>query len=88
MLIISVLERVVVPEALVEELADLRFAFANLIYSYEEELQKNPESQEKFVKFLPRLFHRAIEDHISCHTSAGSRWSWRSLSSPTHSHPS
>ena len=63
MLIISVLERVVVPEALVEELADLRFAFANLIYSYEEELQKNPESQEKFVKFLPRLFHRAIEDH-------------------------
>ena len=63
MLIISVLERVVVPEALVEELADLRFAFANLIYSYEEELQKNPEAQEKFVKFLPRLFHRAIEDH-------------------------
>ena len=60
---ISVLECVpVVPEALVEELADLRFAYANLIYSYEEELQKSPESQEKFVKFLPRLFHRAIED--------------------------
>ena len=32
------------------------------LYSYEEELQKSPESQEKFVKFLPRLFHRAIED--------------------------
>ena len=35
MLIISVLELVDVPEALVEELADLRFAFANLMYSYE-----------------------------------------------------
>ena len=35
---------VVVPEALVEELADLRCAFANLIYSYEEELQKSPEA--------------------------------------------
>ena len=53
----------VVPETLVEELADLRFAFANLIYSYEEELKKSPEAQEKFVKFLPRLFHRAVEDH-------------------------
>ena len=52
----------VVPEALVEELADLRFAFANLIYCYEEELQKSPEAQEKFVKFLPRLFHKAIDD--------------------------
>ena len=28
-----------------------------------EELQNSHESQEKFVKFLPRLFHRAIEDH-------------------------
>ena len=63
MLAISGLECVVVPEALVEELADLRFAFANLIYSYEEELQKSPEAQEKFVKFLPHLFHRAVEDH-------------------------
>ena len=53
----------VVPEALVEKLADLRFAYASLIYSYEEELQKSPEAQEKFVKFLPRLFHRAIDDH-------------------------
>ena len=53
----------VVPEALVEKLADLRFALANLIYSYEEDLQKSFEAREKFVKFLPRLFHRAIEDH-------------------------
>ena len=53
----------VVPEALVEELADLRCAFANLICCYEEELQKSPEAQEKFVKFLPRLFHKAIDYH-------------------------
>ena len=64
MLTISELVHVlVVPEELVEELADLRFAFANLIYSYEEELQKSPEAQEKIVKFLPRLFHRPVEDH-------------------------
>ena len=57
------IECVPVPEALVEELADMRFAFAKLIYSYEEELQKSPQAQEKFVKFLPRLFRRAVDDH-------------------------
>ena len=62
-LAISGLECVVVPEALIEELADLRFAFANLIYSYEEELRQSPDAQEKFVKFLPRLFRRANDDH-------------------------
>ena len=62
MLAISVLECVVVPEALVEELADLRFAFAKLIYNYEKQLHCSPEAQEEFVKFLPRLFHRAVED--------------------------
>ena len=56
-------ERVIVPDTLVEELADLRFAFANLLYSYENEIQSSPESQEKFIKFLPRLFRRDIEDH-------------------------
>ena len=29
----------------------------------EEELQTSPEAQERFVKFLPRLYHRAIHDH-------------------------
>ena len=53
----------VVPEALVEELADLRFAFAKLIRCYEKQLHKSPEAQEEFVEFLPRLFHRAVEDH-------------------------
>ena len=59
----SVLERVVVPEALVKKLANLRIAFGNLIYNYEEELQKSPEAQEKLIKFLPRIFHRAVQIH-------------------------
>ena len=37
---ISGLERVIVPEALVEELADLRIAFAKLLRNYEKKLQK------------------------------------------------
>ena len=62
-LAISGLECVVVPEALVEELADLRFAFAKLLRNYEKKLRHSPEAQEEFVEFLPRLFHRAVEDH-------------------------
>ena len=57
------LEQVEVPNALVEELAELRFAFANLLYLYEKQLHKNSEAQEEFVKFLPRLFRRAVDDH-------------------------
>ena len=56
-------QQVVVPEALVEELAGLRFSFANLLYRYEKQLHHSPEAQEEFVEFLPRLFHRAVEDH-------------------------
>ena len=56
-------QQIDVPEALVEELAGLRFAFANLLYRYENELHHSPEAQEEFVKFLPRLFRRAVEDH-------------------------
>ena len=63
MLAISGLGRVVVPEALVEELADLRFAFAKLLRNYEKQLHHSPEAQEEFVKFLPHLFHRTNEDH-------------------------
>ena len=62
-LAISGLECVVVPEALVEELADLRFAFAKLLRNYEKQLRHSPEAQEEFVEFLPHLFHRAVEDH-------------------------
>ena len=53
----------VVPEVLVEELADLRFAFAKLLHNYEKQLHHSPEAQKEFVEFLPRLFHRAVEDH-------------------------
>ena len=62
---ISGLERVVVPEALVEELADLRFAFAKLLRNYEKQLRHSPEAQEEFVEFLPRLFRKGLksDDH-------------------------
>ena len=62
MLTISGLACVVVPEALVEELAVLRISFANLTCSFEEEVKKSPESQEKFVKLLSRLFCKTIDD--------------------------
>ena len=52
-----------VPDALVEELADLRIAFAKLIHNYEKQLRCSFKAQEEFVVFLPRLFHRAVEDH-------------------------
>ena len=56
-------KQVGVPEALVEELASLRFAFAKLLRNYEKQLRHSKtEAQEEFVEFLPRLFHRAIED--------------------------
>ena len=47
-----------IPNALVEELADLRFAYAKLLRNYEEEVQKSPEAQKEFAKFLPRLLQR------------------------------
>ena len=52
----------IVPDALLEELGDLRISYAKLLYSYEKQLLDSPEAQEKFVKFLPRLFHRRVED--------------------------
>ena len=57
---ISGLERVIVPEALVEELADLRIAFAKLLRNYEKKLQSSPEAQEEFIEFVPRLFPRGL----------------------------
>ena len=49
---------VYIPDTLFEELADLRFAYAELLSSYEKELRKSPEAQKKFVEFLPRLLQR------------------------------
>ena len=55
----------IVPEALVEELADLRIAFAKLLRNYEKKLHSSPEAQNEFIEFLPRLFPRGlnIESH-------------------------
>ena len=53
----------IVPEALLEELGDLRIGYAKLLYSYEKQVLDSPEAQREFVRFLPRLFHRPVEDH-------------------------
>ena len=52
-----------VPDELLEELGDLRIGYAKLLCNYEKQLHSSPEAQEEFVKFLPRLFHRAVGDH-------------------------
>ena len=46
----------VVPDELVEELADLRVAFAMLLRSYEKEHLDSSEAQDELVALLPRLF--------------------------------
>ena len=47
-----------IPDTLIEELADLRIAYAKLLRSFKKELQRSPEAQEEFVEFLPRLLRR------------------------------
>ena len=61
-MILSTVDQVVVdiPDTLVEELADLRFAYAKLLRNYEEEVWKSSKAQEEFVKFLPRLLRRNV----------------------------
>ena len=61
-MILSTVDQVVVdiPDTLVEELADLRFAYAKLLRNYEEEVWKSSKAQEEFVKFLPRLLQRNV----------------------------
>ena len=46
----------VVPDALVKELATLRFGFAKLLRNYEKQLHHSLEAQEEFFEFMPRLF--------------------------------
>ena len=48
----------VVPDELVEELADLRVAFAKLLRNYEKELLNSPQAQAELVALLPRLFRK------------------------------
>ena len=49
-------EVVRVPDTLVEALADLRIAFANLLHSYKKEIQNSPNAQKEFVEYMPLLF--------------------------------
>ena len=58
-------ERLIVPDALVKELADLRFEFAKLVRNYENELRKSPQAQEVFVNFMPRLFRKSTRENGS-----------------------
>ena len=44
---------------LVEKLANLRIAFADLSYQYKKELQSSPEAQLKLAEYLPQLFPHA-----------------------------
>ena len=52
---------VAIPDTLVEELANLRIAYAELLSGYKKELQKSPNAQEKFVEFLPTLLERNFD---------------------------
>ena len=49
---------VVVPDELVEELADLRIAIAMLLRNYEKELLNSSEAQAELIALLPRLFRK------------------------------
>ena len=46
---------VVVPDELIEELADLRVAYAKLLRNYEREVLNSSEAQNEMVALLPRL---------------------------------
>ena len=62
-------EYVVVPDELVEELADLRVAFAMLLRKYEKELHSSLEAQQEFVAFLEKLFPRKRSSNHSFKSS-------------------
>ena len=55
-----VVVKINIPDTLVEELADLRFAYAKLLRSYEKELTRSTEAQKEFVEFLPKLLRRNL----------------------------
>ena len=51
---------VLVPDKLIEELVDLRMAYAEFLYEYESELQNSDEAQRKFVKMLQILLDESL----------------------------
>ena len=62
-------QKVVVPDALVEELADLRAAYATLLMRFERELERSSEAQEDFVAFLRKLLRGAISSDCDFHSA-------------------
>ena len=57
-------EQFVVPDELLEGLADLRVEYANLLFEYKNVLESSPEAQKKFVDTLPGLLGRSLgPDH-------------------------
>ena len=56
---------VFVPEKLVQELAELRIAFAKFLCDYEEQFRHSPTIQVKFIKMMLQLFRKLLksEDH-------------------------
>ena len=57
----SAVDHVAIPGTLVEELANLRIAYAELLSGYKRELRKSSKAQEEFVEFLPTLLERNFD---------------------------
>ena len=51
---------VAVPDILVEELVDLRTAYANLLVRFERALERSSEAQQDFIALLGKLLRRAV----------------------------
>ena len=50
----------ILPDELVRKLADLRTAYALLLWEFEKALQSNSKAQEDFVAFLRQLLEGAV----------------------------
>ena len=48
---------VVVPDALVEELASLRISYSKLLLQYQEEMKNSPKAREVFVNLVPGILN-------------------------------
>ena len=56
--------QIVVPDELLEDLANLRVGYASFLYEYKNVLESSLEAQKKFVDTLPRLLRRSLgPDH-------------------------
>ena len=62
-------ETVVVPDALVRKLVDLRSAYALLLMRFERALERSSEAQGELVAFLRRLLRRAVPSDCDFHSA-------------------